>query len=335
MILNLQSLRGICALLIIIHHFGFSAMEALGVWSVSLFAMLSGFVLSKAFAPRVEDRLLPSVGSFMKKRIARVYPLYFLGMLWALMLMKFHTSPGIIVANILMIQSWIPDQDVYYAVNAPAWFVSGLIIRYVLFIPALVMMVSCFKRFCTVSALLFIAYFAISIFIPGGLIEPIIYVFPLMQIPVFALGMIGFRMLYMRKSFPSLNATLANIATVAVVGMLAALIVAYPDVSARFTSSSYWWIATLLLIILLTIVDSSRCLISRFLHLRPMLLLGKISYPLFILHVPFITTYRIILGKLSVELPMAVDLVVCLALMVPFCIAASRITRIFYKPQKS
>lgn len=333
MILNLQSLRGICALLIIIHHFGFNAMEPLGVWSVTLFAMLSGFVLSKALAPRAETKSLPSTGSFMKKRMARVYPLYFAGMLWALLMMKFQTTPGIIAANILMIQSWIPDESVYYAVNAPSWFVSGLILRYLLFIPALSLMTLRPKTFYTVCGLILAAYFAVTIFLPASLIQPIIYIFPPMQIPVFAIGMIGFRWLYNRKSLPSINATTANIAIIAAIALLAALTIAYPEVSTRYTSSCYWWPATLLIIILLTLIDSSRSILSRLLHLRPMLLLGQISYSLYILHLPFITTYRIITRKLSLTLPPIADLALCLALMIPLCMAASRLARLIYKPQ--
>ena len=195
MIRNLQSLRGICAMIIIAHHFGFAFLEAGGVWSVAVFGMLSGLVLSIAFSERAKTGQLPRFREFMKKRLVRIYPLYFLGFLWSLFLLKFEVPVSTILANLLMVQSWIPDRSVYFAINAPAWFVSGLMLRYILFLPATDIFHRRPKLFNIIVAALALGYFACALTVPDKLVNSLVYIFPPMQLIIFALGMIGYRLL--------------------------------------------------------------------------------------------------------------------------------------------
>ncbi|MDR3448178.1 MAG: acyltransferase [Alphaproteobacteria bacterium] len=80
----LEGYRGIAALLIALYHYrcgftGFGNYPAGdGYLAVDLFFVLSGFVLAHAYLPRLRRGL--SVIDFMKIRLVRLYPLYFLGL---------------------------------------------------------------------------------------------------------------------------------------------------------------------------------------------------------------------------------------------------------------
>jgi peptidoglycan/LPS O-acetylase OafA/YrhL len=80
----LDGLRGIAAILVALFHFRSSYMSyngypaGDGYLAVDLFFMLSGFVLSHAYAARFERGT--SALEFMKIRLIRLYPLYFVGL---------------------------------------------------------------------------------------------------------------------------------------------------------------------------------------------------------------------------------------------------------------
>ena len=82
---SLDTMRGTAAIIVVSYHA--DALFHLGGWSptlaflaVDLFFCLSGFVLSKSYDDRIAGGL--SAFSFMRARIQRLFPLYFLG--WAL-----------------------------------------------------------------------------------------------------------------------------------------------------------------------------------------------------------------------------------------------------------
>ena len=79
--LVLDALRGVAALIVVAYHvpqlFG-GLYFPRGYLAVDFFFMLSGFVLSFAFQPKL-DRGLSTAG-FLKQRLLRLYPLYLLGL---------------------------------------------------------------------------------------------------------------------------------------------------------------------------------------------------------------------------------------------------------------
>lgn len=75
---SLDGLRGVAAVAVVIFHMTDGQLPAHGYLAVDLFFMLSGFVLAGAF----EDRLRAGLTflSFMRERLARLYPLYAAGL---------------------------------------------------------------------------------------------------------------------------------------------------------------------------------------------------------------------------------------------------------------
>ena len=135
MIASLQSWRFIFALMIFLHHFpvnGKGLFEAGGSCGVSFFLILSGFVMAAGYGDKV---LSPSFsfGNYMIKRGARIYPLHLLCFLVALVL-AYKNIDGFyllkLLPNLLLLQSWIPIQGIYFSGNAVSWCLSDLVFFY-------------------------------------------------------------------------------------------------------------------------------------------------------------------------------------------------------------
>ena len=94
-----------------------------GYNGVTLFFVLSGFVLAWSYA----DRLIPlrprAVWSFFVARFARIYPLYLFALLFAAtpQLVTHTLEPGW-WRHVLAIQAWSPAKDT--ALNGPAWSIG-------------------------------------------------------------------------------------------------------------------------------------------------------------------------------------------------------------------
>lgn len=111
------------------------ALGMLGSVGVVFFFVLSGFVLTWS-AP---DKM--SIWTFYRNRAARVYPLYVLtGVVAMIALSSRGTSIELskVGAYVLMVQCWVPSIGYAYAFNAPAWSLSCEAFFYLCF-PALLL----------------------------------------------------------------------------------------------------------------------------------------------------------------------------------------------------
>lgn len=99
-----------------------------GQIGVSLFYLLSGFVL--AWAPRAKDSPL----SFWRRRIVRIAPLHWVtfGVAMAVFASSVITTKGAIM-NLLMVQAWSSDPEIFGSANAPSWSLACLLLFYLIF----------------------------------------------------------------------------------------------------------------------------------------------------------------------------------------------------------
>ncbi len=101
-----------------------------GYLAVTFFFVLSGFTLAvRYFGREIEPK------RFMLARVARIYPLYALGLLFFVVAhMYYGTIQKQIVAIVLhlfLIQAWVPSFAV--KLNSPCWFLSVLFSFYLVF----------------------------------------------------------------------------------------------------------------------------------------------------------------------------------------------------------
>lgn len=126
---TLDGLRGLAALAVVLMHAGALAPRA--YLAVDLFFLLSGFVLEHAYGARLASGWNPL--GFLKKRFARLYPLYGLALAIAMVAvgsaLLLHRAAGwtwgqfvlAAAAEIVMLPAWLKSDHRLYALDFPAW----------------------------------------------------------------------------------------------------------------------------------------------------------------------------------------------------------------------
>ena len=157
---GLTGLRGLAALWVVLYHYCHLYLPALdaawlgglmsrGYLAVDLFFLLSGFVLAHVYSDAAERKGAAFFRSFMRARVARVYPLHlfvlalFVAMAFAVRgihyLQQGHYYPlpltgarslEALVANILMLQG-VRASELSW--NYPAWSISVEFAAYLMF----------------------------------------------------------------------------------------------------------------------------------------------------------------------------------------------------------
>jgi peptidoglycan/LPS O-acetylase OafA/YrhL len=136
---QLTSLRFFAALLIVVHHWrGLFGIRDLGFnlsQGVSFFFVLSGFILYFVY-PQLPD--FTAVRKFWQARVARIWPAYLAAFALAMWLTPSPWDPRTALAHLLMVHGWIPQSAFYASYNGVAWSVSIEFFFYLMF-PLLVL----------------------------------------------------------------------------------------------------------------------------------------------------------------------------------------------------
>jgi peptidoglycan/LPS O-acetylase OafA/YrhL len=159
-LLPLTAIRGLAAWWVVLFHLRFllapwlpdraMAVLANGNLAVDLFFVLSGFVMYLNYGERVVLSRV-SIGEFLFRRFARVYPLHLLilsGFLaYAAAAAAFGRSaipdPGYFIASLFLVQNWGFHETLAW--NVPAWSISTEFFAYLAF-PALLAILAPSRR---------------------------------------------------------------------------------------------------------------------------------------------------------------------------------------------
>lgn len=146
----LTSLRFFAAAAIVIHHLVdriWIQHEWVAGWSlahgVSVFFVLSGFILARQY-PVVAGS--GGWGRFLWNRAARIYPSHLAILMLTLYLYGYGGDAARIVANALLLHSWVPDGTFFFSYNNVSWSLSTEMAFYTLF-PLLVFRPGLWKVF--------------------------------------------------------------------------------------------------------------------------------------------------------------------------------------------
>jgi peptidoglycan/LPS O-acetylase OafA/YrhL len=134
---TLTSLRFFAAAMIVIHHsvglFGLSKENypsfALDQ-AVSFFYVLSGFILAYVY-PKLET--WSEIRHFWRARIARVWPALSVSLFLALWLLSLRWDYKTGLANLLMVNAWIPFKGYFFSYNQVSWSISTEFFFYLAF----------------------------------------------------------------------------------------------------------------------------------------------------------------------------------------------------------
>ncbi|MEI7557278.1 acyltransferase, partial [Candidatus Chlorohelix sp.] len=142
-ILPLSSLRFIAALMVLFVHLPIERDWPLYFYSlirnsfigVSLFFVLSGFILCYTYYPILQKGLKGRLWNFWVARFARIYPVYLLTLLLSLFLKNSFAvaGPFYSLLHLLGLHTYISDPYYFILFNVPSWSVSVEIFFYMLF----------------------------------------------------------------------------------------------------------------------------------------------------------------------------------------------------------
>jgi len=147
---SLTGLRFLAAGLVFLRHitwaFDRGGLEAVSTWiggqgaaGVSFFFLLSGFVLM--YSHRRGD----THWKFYRRRFSRIYPnhlaTFMLALVILLTVIDVPIDPGIALLNVLLIQAWVPVEQVWLSINGVSWTLSCEAFFYLLF-PMLVVILT-------------------------------------------------------------------------------------------------------------------------------------------------------------------------------------------------
>ncbi len=205
----IQALRGLAFLEIFLSHSNVPLIGASGAWGVSIFIVLSGFLMVYRYYDKQIVCNIHSVFKFSTNKISKLYHLHILAMLVDLMLPALFSGKALmhsikteapnILLNTLLIQSWVPNKKQYYSMNSVAWFLSACLFFYLVFPVFLKLLKKNFKRISIVGMILSIyliqiaiGFFSSTLNIPqtfsDDFVKWVTYVCPLYRLGDFMIG---------------------------------------------------------------------------------------------------------------------------------------------------
>jgi peptidoglycan/LPS O-acetylase OafA/YrhL len=309
----LTSLRFFAAAAIVLHHSqgNFGVPLRVGApfvldHAVSFFFVLSGFILTHIHGGLAKGQR----SAFLVARIARIWPGH-IGAL-ALLLVVFGAyatdsgvfDPSVFISNALLLQAWIPFRSYFFSYNGATWSVSAELFFYVTF-PFLVHRLerTWHAKFLLALGIAF-ALIAIGNFLQlpaeetDGVIgaDALVYIHPLARWWEFVLGMctaLAYRRLASLRAWSLIAGTAIELCTAAVVLYVMSRTNAWASALGKNPvvglCGTVWLVhgplAAPAFALGIAVLGLQRGLLSRLLSLPGLVLLGEISYAMYLLHV--------------------------------------------------
>lgn len=303
----LDGLRGVAALMVIFYHTPwlthFSNLRLVNnaYVTVDFFFILSGFVIAANYADRIFDG--ESVVTFMTARFFRLYPLHFcilVGLL-GLETVKFFSrsvagsavppftgpnSPRLLVENLLMIQGLGLEDRLGW--NQPSWSVSAEFATYIAFAAAV--LAGMLRRRAVVVALAAVALMAYIAIAASQHTLDTTYALGLGRcLAGFSLGVAIHSLSEpSRREGESVLRWTDGLASAAALSTLAVIAVA---------EGAAIVLTIPLFVFLITALQFERGVVARLLSSGPAQFLGRVSYSIYLLHMPIFLMSGIVLKR--------------------------------------
>ncbi len=226
--------RALAALCIVLFHYEVAGFSRPTWFGVSMFFVMSGFLLAWHHAPQMAVRSLRR--AFVLTHVPRLYFINWLALL-LLLLLGGLAHERWLLPDALLLQAWLPWHDAVFSGNSVAWFLSALALCYCAF-PLLARAVAAAPwRLCLLAVAAMAAVQCALVQWVGG---DAAYTFPLSRIQDFALGVVVCRLVRSRRLAG--NATLWQLMAVALVAAAMAVSLLWPGQLAGYDSVVLWWL---------------------------------------------------------------------------------------------
>lgn len=293
---SLTGLRGIAAIYVVVFHYlvglafsnPFNNFIAHGYMAVDLFFALSGFVLALNYSSLLKSGSIKSYWTFLGRRLARIYPLYLVATVCAVVLIavgRLDTPHGLhslwraFVLNLAMVQTW----GLAPTLDSPGWSISAEWAAYLLF--PLLLSIAYFSKatwgWCTavlcICAIVLLARLPV---VPGEFRKPEALLdlhdhhgaLSLWRcLPEFTLGILAARVAGTRAG----GWIVARPWLASCIGLVCVVLMCVPRTDVG---------VVLLFPLLILCLSSDRGLASSFLSWKPVHYLGVISYSIYLVH---------------------------------------------------
>lgn len=244
---NLQAMRFIFCMLIVFSHL--AGFDFGGECGVAFFFITSGFVCSMSYSKRPEK----------------------------------DTSPLALAANLLLIQSWIPDPAYHFGMNGTSWFLSSLLFCYLSF-PLLypVGMKSGKKQLIAIMSCILAVYCSFAHLVTE---QYLLYVFPPARLIDFFIGILCFRIFqkygkYITSGHYDASSAKVSAMQMTAVALVAASIPVYYIAPLWIKASAKFWLFLPPAMMMLIFTDNQDGILTKLLHSKAIQIGGEISiYP--------------------------------------------------------
>lgn len=303
---SLQGLRTCGFLAIFISH-TVDGQASLGAAGVSIFLILSGFLLAYSYLQRDTALRQPSLADnlrFAVQKNKKLYPLHLVTMLLTICLILLR--PGLFseanekipvktVLNLVLLQAWVPKSAYYFSLNSVSWYLSTASFTYLMFPWLLILLRKISKLRSAVLALLAVLALEIGLSLVFSCfgsedtaqwfsLHWLTYIFPLFRLLDFTVGaLFGFLFLHRReRTVPGFaQRLLASFAEFLLILSLFLLCRLYPSIPQNLRYDVVFLLPSALLIYLLACRTGY---ISLILSRKPFQLIGALSASAFLVH---------------------------------------------------
>jgi peptidoglycan/LPS O-acetylase OafA/YrhL len=346
-LLHLTSLRFFAALAVLTSHLYFlrsvdNPIKPIadtffheGYFGVSFFFMLSGFILSHTYQDRLVQRRISSK-QYLLLRLSKIVPLHLITafICWHLLLFwNQKTEFSVIVVNILLLHSWIPDAKWYFSLNAVSWSLSVELFFYTTFIVLARCSTRSLQKVAIIWFLVISAIATAMIICDNGnlgtdngelkLSHWFFYIHPVVRLLDFLVGILIYRLSFVKK--PVRYASFNELCSMF-------LLLSGMYVFSTFKLPDLLRVQLLYLPIITYVIYSfsdGTGIVSKRLKGKFFVLLGEASFSLYMIHKTIIDNAYAIYQRLALSM----SLVVFSVLLTLFCITASVVTyKVVEKP---
>lgn len=288
---TLQGLRGVAILLIVLSHcnyisneFGNNIFSAAGGLGVQLFIILSGYLMMLNFN---SGNKIPKFALNIKKKLKKFYPLHFITLIFALPFLyksflygSFESAIEKIILNLFLLQSYIPDMDIYFSLNATSWYLSTTFF-FIILTPFVIKFINFtankINAIFAIFTIIAIQYLLFYFFADSKQAHWLLYICPVVRMLDFVLG--GYTYVAAQKS----EIIGAKLGLLAIFGNIILLYFSAFS-NSMFYCTAAWSIPNVLLFLSLTANKRHNYLKEKTFNTKLLVFIGNISFEIFLIH---------------------------------------------------
>jgi peptidoglycan/LPS O-acetylase OafA/YrhL len=311
---QLTSLRFFAAFMIVLHHAqGLFGIDMHGInlgQGVSFFFVLSGFILSYVYP---ELKGWEGVKRFWRARIARLWPGFFVSFLLGFFLLKQSWDAKTGLPYLLLLQSWLPLSSFYFSYNAAAWSISTELFFYLAFPLLIWRWPQSWHWKLALSAALLAAVVAAARLLnlpdygnpydgqQGMLVTQhgLIYISPLARIFEFVFGMcVAWMWRAKRVTWSYTTASVLEVAVIVACMVSVCVMGSFAEAVRRSVigpTGALWVMhggSMFAFAALIYVMAFGRGIVSKILSQHVLVVLGEISFSLYLIHQTLLSYYR-------------------------------------------